>query len=132
MSDVRASAVVEHASSLSFDATVARLVQAMAERGLTIFAHIDHALNARQVGMSMPPATILIYGNPEGGTPVMLAAPLAALDLPLHVLIREREDGTAAIVFHPVAAMLQEAGVPENAAVRLEPAQQMLLAAVTA
>ncbi len=131
MSDMQASAVIEHTSALSFDSTVERLAHAMTERGLTIFARIDHAENARMVGMSMPPATVLVYGSPEGGTPVMLAAPLAALDLPLRVLVRERGDGTTAIAFYPVAAMLGRTGVPESAAARLEPAQQMLLAAVS-
>ncbi len=122
--------IVEHASPLPFDDTVERLVQAIAGAGMTIFARIDHAANAREVGMTMPPATVLIYGNPKGGTPVMLAAPLAALDLPLRVLVRELPDGTAAIAFHPVAPTLRQAGAPEDMAARLEPAQRLLLAAV--
>ena len=131
MSDTPASDIVEHVSSLPFDATVERLVKAIADHGMTIFARIDHAANARDVGMSMPPAMVLIYGNAKGGTPIMLATPLTALDLPLRVLVQEREDGKAVIAFHPVAAMLRRAGAPEDAAVRLEPAQHMLLAAVT-
>ena len=74
-----------------------------------------------------PPATVLIYGSPEGGMAIMLATPPAALDVPLRVLVREREDGRAAIAFHPVAAMLRRAGVPEDGAVRLEPAQRVSL-----
>ena len=130
MSGTREPGIVEHASSLPFNDTVERLVQVMTGAGMTIFARIDHAANARGAGMTMPPATVLIYGNAKGGTPVMLAAPLAALDLPLRVLVREREDGTAAIAFHPVAAVLRRAGAPEDAAARLEPAQRMLLALV--
>jgi uncharacterized protein (DUF302 family) len=79
----------------------------------------------------MPPATVLMYGNPKGGTPIKLATPPAALDLPLRVLVREREDGKAVIAFHQIAAMLRRADVPEDAAVRLEPAQHVLLAAAT-
>ena len=79
---------------------------------------------------SDPPSTVLTYGYPRGGTPAMLAAPQAALDLPLRVLVREREDGRAVIAFHPVAAMLRRAGVPEDVARRLEPAQHVLVAAV--
>jgi len=130
MSDTEVPDLVEHASSLPFDATVERLVQAMLDRGMTIFARIDHAANAREAGLSMPPSTVLIYGNARGGTPVMLATPLAALDLPLRVLVRQREDGIAAIAFHPVAAMLRRAGAREDLAARLEPAQHVLLAAV--
>ena len=80
----------------------------------------------------MPPATVLIYGAAKGGTPVMLAAPLAALDLPLRVLVREREDGIATVAFHPVAEMLARAGAPLDIGARLEPAQRLLLAALTA
>lgn len=130
MTDTATPGVVEHASAFSFGETIERLVQAITRAGMTIFARIDHAANARDVGMTMPPATVLIYGRAEGGTPVMLAAPLSALDLPLRVLVREREDGTAAIAFHPVAAMLRQAGAPEDAASRLEPAQRMLRALV--
>jgi uncharacterized protein (DUF302 family) len=131
MSDAESSDITQHASSLPFDETVERLVQAIANGGMTIFARIDHAANARNVGMTMPPATVLVYGNPKGGTPIMLASPLAALDLPLRVLVWEREDGKAAIAFHPVVAMLRAAGAPQDAAGRLEPAQRMLLAALT-
>jgi uncharacterized protein (DUF302 family) len=128
MSDAEAPDIVEHASPLTFEGTIERLVQAIATAGMTIFARIDHAANARDVGMTMPPATVLIYGNPKGGTPIMLASPPAALDLPLRVLVREREDGTVMIAFHPIAAMLRRAGVPQDVAVRLEPAQRLLLA----
>ena len=80
--------------------------------------------------MEMPPATVLTYGHPKGGTPIMLAAPLAALDLPLRVRVRVRGDGRTAIAFHPIEAVLRGAGVPEPLASRLDPAQQILLKAV--
>lgn len=97
---------------------------------MTVFARIDHAANARDIGMTMPPATVLIYGNGKGGTPIMLAAPRAARDFPLRVLVRERADGKVAIAFDPIAATLRAAGVPEEFVGRLEPAQRILLAAV--
>jgi len=131
MSNLSPPNIIEHLSPLPFDIALERLDHAMMASGMTIFARIDHAANARAAGLSMPPSTVLIYGKAEGGTPIMLASPSAALDLPLRVLVREREDGKAVIAFHPVAAMLSRAGVPENAAARLEPAQHMLLAAVT-
>jgi uncharacterized protein (DUF302 family) len=130
MNQASTTAIVEHPSPLPFEPTIARVVQSIEAAGMTIFARIDHAANARGVGMEMPPATVLIYGNPKGGTPVMIAAPLAALDLPLRVLVREREDGTTAIAFHPVASMLQPAGVSEMEAARLERAQAVLTTAI--
>ena len=120
----------EHVSSHAFDATIERLVRAIRAHGMTVFATIDHAANARDVGMTMPASTVLVYGNPKGGTPVMLATPSAALDLPLRVLVREAEDGKTIIAFHPVAGMLGKLGVSAEVSARLEPAQQLLLLAV--
>ena len=90
---------------------------------MTIFARVDHAAGARTAGLAMPPTIVLLYGNPKGGTPLMLAAPQAALDLPLRVLVREREDGKAVVAFHPAAPMLKRAGVPDQLASKLDPAQ---------
>jgi uncharacterized protein (DUF302 family) len=120
----------EHPSPLPFEATLERLSEAIERAGMTIFALIDHAAGAREAGLTMPPATVVIYGNPKGGTPIMVAAPRAALDLPLRVLVQEREAGKTVIVFHPIAAVLRRAGAPEDAAARLEPAQRMLIAAL--
>ncbi len=119
----------EHESPVAFDATVRRLVDAITGAGLTVFASIDHAANAREAGLIMPPATVLIYGNAKGGTPVMIDTPQSALDLPLRVLIQER-DGAVVVVFHPIAAMLAQAGVSEHLGSRLEPAQRLLVAAL--
>jgi len=130
MSNNETNTTVEHASAFSFQETVERLVQAIEKAGMTIFAKIDHAANARCVGLQMPPATVLIYGNAKGGTPIMLANPLAALDLPLRVLVRE-EGGKTAVAFRPVKATLGQAGVPEDMAARLEPAQALVATAVT-
>lgn len=132
MSDAQAFDIVEHESPLPFDTTLESVVQAIVNRGMTIFAKVDHAANARSVGLSMPPATVVIYGNAKAGTPIMLSAPLAALDLPLRVLVREREDGKAVIAFHRITTTLGAVGVAEDAAARLEPAQRMLLSAITA
>lgn len=118
-------ALTEIASPFEFEASLARLTEAIEAAGLTIFARIDHAANARHVGLQMPPTTLLIYGNAKGGTPIMLAAPQAALDLPLHVLLRETETGTV-VAFHPIAQTLLQAGVPEDLAQKLNPAQRIL------
>lgn len=130
MHEVRGADIEEHVSPLAFETTLDRLEGAIAAAGLTLFARIDHAAGAREAGMQMPPATVLIYGHPSRGTPVMLAAPQAALDLPLRVLVRERESGDVVVAFHPVGAMLRRAGVSEEVASRLEPAQRILVAAL--
>ena len=122
--------IVEHVSAVPFDATLERLAAAIARAGLVLFSRIDHQTGARDAGLEMPPATVLVYGHPKGGTPVMLAAPLTALDLPLRVLVRVRDDGRTAIAFRAIGAVLRQFGVPDPLASRLEPAQQLLVDAV--
>ena len=131
MSNDETSPTVERVSAFPFHETLERLVQAIEGAGMAIFAKVDHAANAQSVGLQMPAATVLIYGNAKAGTPVMLASPLAALDLPLRVLIREVESGKTAIAFHPVEAMLGQLGVPEDIAARLAPAQALLATAAS-
>jgi uncharacterized protein (DUF302 family) len=84
--------VVTTVSPRSVSSTVDRLVTLIANRGLTLFAIIDHSGGARDVGLEMPDTKLLIFGSPEGGTRVMLAAPMAALDLPLKVLVSEADE----------------------------------------
>lgn len=120
----------EHETTLGFDDTLDRLITVIERAGLTIFARIDHAAGARDAGLAMPPAVVLIYGHARGGTPIMLVAPQAALDLPLRVLVREDADGRTMVAFHPIAPMMLAAGVPEALANRLEPAQTLLMEAI--
>jgi uncharacterized protein (DUF302 family) len=130
MSQVTSSGTAEHVSSMDFEATLDCLIKTIGKAGMIVFAQIDHAAGARQAGMVMLPTVVVIYGHPKGGTPIMLAAPQAALDLPLRVLVREDADGRALISFHPVAALLRQAGVPEALATGLEPAQRLLVEAI--
>ena len=126
------SSYVEHKSGLPFSKTVDRLIEAIEEVGMNIFAKIDHAAGALEVGMHLPPMVVLIYGHARGGTPVMQAAPEAALDLPLRVLIREIEDGETVIAFHPARAMLAGRAVPAELVDRLVKSQLLLVTAVQA
>ena len=74
-------------SPLSFEDTVRKLTELITGRGMKIFAVIDQAAEARSAGLALRPTTLVLFGNPAAGTPVMEAAPLAALDLPLKVLV---------------------------------------------
>lgn len=130
MTHAHESTLVEHVSALNFRTTHARLVDAIQAAGMTIFATIDHADAANSVGLTMPPTTVLIYGNPKGGTPLMLQAPEAALDLPLRVLLREDTSNRVLVSFHEIVPMLTRAGVPEAMAARLQPAQALLIEAI--
>ena len=119
--------VAEFASALDFASTLEALTGAIERAGLTVFARIDHAAGARQVGLDMPPTVVIFYGHARGGTPIMQAHPQAALDLPLRVLVRQGQDGVVVIAFHPIAELLRAAGVPAELAGRLAPAQQLLI-----
>ena len=79
--------IVTKGSQFSVEETLARLEAAIRERGLTLFARIDHSDEARRVGLTMQPAHVLNFGSPQAGTPLMVAVPLLALDLPLRVLV---------------------------------------------
>src|ERR1700684_906858 len=85
------------ASPYSVDETAKRLQSILAARGLQVFALIDHSGEAEKVGMKMRPTKVLIFGSPKGGTPLMLAAPTLAIDLPLKALIAEDENGKVSI-----------------------------------
>lgn len=123
-------ALVEYASAYPFQPTLDRLIEAIGAAGMRLFSQIDHAAGAREVGLDMPPTVVLTYGNPKGGTPIMLAAPRSALDLPLRVLVREDGAGRTLIAFHPIAEQLRGHGAPEALATRLDPAQRILLKAI--
>jgi uncharacterized protein (DUF302 family) len=92
MSDTTSVPIIEHVSALPFEATLERLVEAIGQAGPILFSLIDHQAGALLAGLKMPAMTVPTYRHPKGGTPIMLGAPLAALDLPLRVLVRVRDD----------------------------------------
>ena len=98
-------------SDASFEAVLQRLHDIIRERGLSLFAEIDHARNAREAGLEMPNARVVIFGNAKAGTPLMLAAPDIALELPLHILVREQPDGRAVVVYRDPARLAAAFGV---------------------
>jgi uncharacterized protein (DUF302 family) len=118
--------VVEQVTQFGFTATVDLLTAAIEQAGMRVFARIDHAQNAREVGLNMPETLVLIYGKAAGGTPIMLAAPLCALDLPLRLLVRVDTDGRTLVAFHPIAAVLEQSGAPAAMAGQLELVQRRL------
>ena len=94
-------------SSSSVDETLRRLEQAVNSRGMTVFARFDHSDEATRVGMAMQPAHVLVFGNPRAGTPLMVASPLVALELPLRALVWQDGDGQV-WVSYPNAALVAE------------------------
>ena len=81
--------IVDKPSNHSVEETVDRLKNILQSKGVTLFALVDHSGEAEKAGMKMPPTKLLIFGNPAAGTPLMLAAPSIAIDLPLKILVWE-------------------------------------------
>ncbi|MGA0598240.1 DUF302 domain-containing protein [Enterovirga sp. CN4-39] len=122
--------IVKLVSGYSFPETVQRLKSALEAKGFRIFTVIDQREAARSVGLDMPPTTLIIYGNPKGGTPLMVAAPDFAIELPLKLLVREDPDGKATVIYTPAASLDGRHGLPKGLAERLGAAEPLIAAAV--
>ena len=109
-----ANGLVQIASRYSVDETVQRLESILAQRGLQLFALVDHSGEAAKVGMKMRPTKLLIFGSPKGGTPVMVAAPTVAIDLPLKALISEDENAKVWVTYNNPEYLQQRHGIPED------------------
>ena len=106
--------IVEVPSNHSVDQTVERLKGILEAKGVAIFALIDHSGEAEKVGLKMPPTKLLIFGSPKAGTPVMLAAPSIAIDLPLKILIREDPAGKVWVSYNGPEYLQERHGVPQE------------------
>jgi uncharacterized protein (DUF302 family) len=98
--------ILRTASNHSVDETVTRLQSILQAKGVKLFTIVDHSGEAASAGLKMPPTKLLIFGNPRAGTPVMLASPSAALDLPLKILVAE-DAGGKVWIFYNAPAYLQ-------------------------
>lgn len=107
------------ASQHTVAATVERLRDLLRSRGVQLFAVIDHASEAAKVGLRMRPAQLLIFGNPKAGTPLMIAAPSLALDLPLKILVAEDERGQVHLSYNRAEYLEARHGLPEELAAAL-------------
>ncbi len=106
--------VLRTASPYSVDETVKRLESVLSQRGVQVFALVDHSGEAEKVGLKMRPTKLLIFGNPKGGTPLMVAAPSLAIDLPLKALVAEDENGKVWVSYNNPEYLQQRHGVPED------------------
>lgn len=100
------------ASRYGFDQTVDALTSAIRSKGMTVFAVIDHQDAAKQSGLQMQPAKVIIFGSPKAGTPLMVKDPLLALQLPLKVLVTE-QDGRVTVAYTPAAELVKHSAVSE-------------------
>jgi uncharacterized protein (DUF302 family) len=94
--------------------TVENLKNILQSKRVTLFAVIDHSGEAEKVGMKMRPTKLLIFGNPKAGTPLMLAAPAVAIDLPLKILVWEDAAGKVWVTYNSPAFLRERHGLPEE------------------
>jgi uncharacterized protein (DUF302 family) len=99
-------------SSHSVDETVVMLKSTLSAKGITLFAMVDHSGEAEKAGLKMPPTKLLIFGSPRAGTPVMLAAPSIAIDLPLKILVSEDADRKVWVWYNAPEYLRERHNVP--------------------
>ena len=125
-----AEGVVSKPSPRSVPETVERLSALAAEKGLQVFAVIDHSGAAEAVGLQLRETKVVIFGSPVAGTPVMQAAPLAALDLPLKALVWD-DEGTTRVSYWSPAAVAARYGLSDDLAARLAAIEAIVDAATS-
>ena len=106
--------MVDIPSRYSVPESLARLEAILKEKGLTIFARVDHSGEAAKVGMEMRPTQLVIFGSPTAGTPLMLAAPSLAIDLPLKALAWQDEAGKVWLSYNSPEYLQQRHGIPAD------------------
>jgi uncharacterized protein (DUF302 family) len=104
---------IQHLNSpYSVPETLKRIESMLQEKGLTIFCRVDHSGEAEKVGLKMQPTQLILYGSPKGGTPVMVASPTIAIDLPLKALIWEDGEGKVWVSYNNPEYLRQRHNVP--------------------
>ncbi len=106
--------IVSKPSNHSVDETVAKLKNILQAKGVTLFTVVDHSGEAAKIGMTMPNTKLLIFGNPKGGTPLMLAAPSIAIDLPLKILVAEDPQGKVWVSYNSPEYLKERHGLPQD------------------
>ena len=106
--------IVTIPSNHSVNDTVEKLKAMLQDKSVTLFALVDHSGEAEKAGLKMLNTKLLIFGNPKGGTPLMLASPSAAIDLPLKILVREDAAGKVWISYNATAYLAQRHSLPES------------------
>jgi uncharacterized protein (DUF302 family)/uncharacterized membrane protein YidH (DUF202 family) len=104
--------IIDTPSHHSVDATVETLREMLQSKGVTVFAVVDHSGEAEKAGLKMPPTKLLIFGSPKAGTPLMLAAPRTAIDLPLKILVWQDRSGQVWISYNSPQYLQERHGFP--------------------
>ena len=112
-----AEGMIEIKSPYSAAITMTRLEDTVKQRGLVVFARVDHAAGAEKIGKKLRPTEVLIFGNPQGGTPLMECAQTAGIDLPLKALVWEDANAQVWLGYNAPAYLAQRHGAPQCAVV---------------
>ena len=113
MTATESQGVVDIPSHHSVDDTLQKLQASLQAKGVKVFVLIDHSGEAAKVGLAMRPTKLLIFGNPQAGTPLMLASPRSAIDLPLKLLVWEDAHGKVWISYNSLSYLGARHGLPE-------------------
>jgi len=122
--------LIRVASRYSIEETVRRLQAAFAEKGLQVFAVIDHSGEAEKIGLKMPPTRVLIFGSPKAGTPLMVAAPSLAIDLPLKALVAQDAENKVTVTYNDAEYLRERHGFPAELTKNLAGAGALIAKAV--
>jgi uncharacterized protein (DUF302 family) len=110
----RGNGIVSIPSHHSVDGTVQKLEAILRSKGITLFAVIEHSGEAAKAGLKMPNTKLVIFGSPKGGTPLMLAVPSVAIDLPLKILVAEDAQGKVRVSYNSPDYLKERYGLPAN------------------
>lgn len=122
--------LIQTSSRYGMDETIERLQTTFREKGMQVFAVIDHSGEAEKVGLKMRPTKVIIFGSPKGGTPLMVAAPSLAIDLPLKVLVEQGADGKVSVTYNDPEYLQKRHGVPAELIKNLAGAGALIAKAV--
>ena len=122
--------IVRKPSPRSVPETLDRLEAILTSKGVKVFARFDHSGEAARVGLAMPPTQVLVFGNPRAGTPVMLAAPTSAIDLPLKVLAWQDAAGQVWLGYTDPAYLARRHGLSQEQVAPIAVVAQLVDAAV--
>lgn len=106
--------IISRPTNHTVDETVEKIKGILQAKGVKLFALVDHGGEAAKVGLTMPATKLLIFGSPKAGTPLMLAAPSVAIDLPLKILVSEDGQGKTWISYNSPAYLQQRHGLPQE------------------
>lgn len=105
--------IVDKPARAGVEATVNELIRLLQSKGVTLFAVIDHSGEAKKVRLTMRPTKLLVFGNPRAGTPLMVARPSIAIDLPLKILVWEDAEGRTWVSYNSPAYLKERHGLPD-------------------